>query len=131
MTQEEHDDLIFGVVRKLKRSIPDLPIDIRLDKETNKFTLNIQIGGKTGDGLLVIDQGFGDDEKFWVHTRYGRIDEIGFDEDIVEKLSDIAWYWYLEGISRGYDPNGYWLPLWIEQGLIEVVTETVTHYRAK
>jgi hypothetical protein len=125
MTTQEADSKIISAIRSLKKKGIDGEIDFKSDPEKTLYA-RVPIGSKTGTGDL-----FATEDGYKLNTRYNQEDYIYDTDDLVEKLSDIAWGWFLDyQYRKPYDYFcGVWKPIWIEQGRISVTQKVVEEYK--
>ncbi len=111
--------LLTLVKELLENGIPVSGVTLK----DNELAYEIQIGSKTGTGLLSYDNTF---DRCVLVTRYNQRDFI----DTFYDISFVAFDWYTRYKDQ-YEPSEDWLKIWVADGKIQVEEKIVTTYKIK
>lgn len=114
------NDIIVEIVKA------GIPVSVEWDR-VNNYGICYLVDGfyKSGNVKLVETEG-----QLIARSRYGQIDHI----ETFRSIVFLNYQWWLDSRDRfdGWKrPDSRWLPLLIQEGLIEEKTETITTYTAK
>tara|TARA_R100000951_G_scaffold115245_2_gene122708 strand:- start:3867 stop:4214 length:348 start_codon:yes stop_codon:yes gene_type:complete len=95
-------------------------IPVEVVRHNGEMAYEVHIGSKTGTGTLYVDG------EIYLKTRYGQVDEVTSFEDI----SRVAFDWFMNYQTREPfgNPSECWAKIWVESGLLEEISTTVTEY---
>jgi len=118
-----HEKLI-KIIELLKEVFPYSIGELQYRDGTG-YCLEIEIGSKTGKGLLYVNEY----DALILETRYSQVDLIDIENEPLRDIAYVAWGWYRSYKSRGYGMSDAWIPYWEKLGLITKETKTVTEYK--
>ena len=110
------------ILELIKRGIS---VTTEFDKTIDKVVYTVNGFYKSGTVKLIEEP-----DGLYVHQRYDQVDKVESCREIVS----LNFYWWNHSKDRfdGWkDPDPRWLPLLIDEGCVEAVTETITTIKIK